>query len=311
MRDKGIHDTESCSGKLNDCSQEDIEEQTKKKRIKLSNPEDGSTNCHNRKSRKDKFNLDKKSSRHESENMIDEGDGDVLNKDSMKKLKREEKAHKATQEQVKTLKTKIRCLTSDYNELQTQLSEMEENMNKLKKESAKEIDFLKVCLAAKKEAELVSTKAASGRNSSNVILEKDPTKCTKPVTKEVAVQMDGNSNESGQLRVGRIEKKLLEEPVKLELVEEVSVMVESVLAENTKVMQANADLITENNKLQQAIVDLELKSDERRNAQKVFFEKFDQLKEEERELRAKVFRITIENMKLKTENHEARTKSSS
>jgi len=76
-------------------------------------------------------------------------------------------------------------------------------------------------------------------------------------------------------------------------------------------MQANADLITENNKLQQAIVDLELKSDERRNAQKVFFEKFDQLKEEERELRAKVFRITIENMKLKTENHEARAKSSS
>lgn len=311
MRDKGIHNTESCSGKMHDCSQDDIEEQTKDKRIKLSNPEESSINCHNRKSRKDKFDLNKKSSRDKSENMIDEGDADVLNKDSIKKLKKEEKAHKATQEQVKTLKTKIRCLTSDYSELQTQLAEMEENMNKLKKESAKEIDFLKVCLAAKKEAELVSTKAACGRNQTNVMIEKDPINRTKPATKTVAVQMDGNSNESGQVGVARIEKKLIEEPVKLELVEEVSVMVESVLAENTKVMQANADLITENNKLQQAIVDLELKSDERRNAQKVFFEKFDQLKEEERELRAKVFRITIENMKLKTENHEARAKSSS
>jgi len=121
--------------------------------------------------------------------------------------------------------------------------------------------------------------------------------------------MDGNGNETGQSRVANMEKKLAES-AKLELVEEVSVMVESVLAENTRVMQANADLINENDKLKHSNIDLALKSDERKNAQKVFFQKFDQLKEEERDLRAKVLRVTIENMKLKKENHEARTKSS-
>ena len=138
MRDKGINDTKSGSGKVRDCSQADTEDQTKEKRIKLSNPEPcskegGSNKCHNRKSRKDNTsNLNKKCSKDKSENMIEEGVGDgiVLDKDSVKKLKKEEKAHKATQEQVKTLKTKIRCLTSDYNELHTQLAEMEENMNK-------------------------------------------------------------------------------------------------------------------------------------------------------------------------------------
>jgi len=313
MRDKGIHDTKPCSGKMRDCSGGDIEEQNRQKRIKFSKAESckevGSKICHKRKS-VNKIIRNKKSSKDKSENMNEDEEAcgeTIVERDYMKDLKEEEEAHKSTKELVKTLKTKIRCLTSDYNELQTQLTEAEENMCKLKKESVKEIDFLKVCLAAKKEAELLSAKAASGRSTVKLVLEKDSTKCENLVTKEVAVQMDGN--ETGQSRVSNIEKKLAE-PVKLELVEEVSVMVESVLAENTRVMQANADLINENSKLKHANIDLALKSDERKNAQKVFFEKFDQLKEEERDLRAKVLRVTIENMKLKTENHEARTKSS-
>jgi len=238
-----------------------------------------------------------------------------VGRDSMQpNLKDKEKAHhQTTKEEVKTLRTKLGCLNKDYNELQNQFDDMEEAMVKLKKEKDKEIEYLRLRLAAKKEAELVTSKAAPSTSPSIIIKTKDQTSNTEPATSEVAVQTIGNiscyqleEKNAERLLTTVAETEDMCKTGKIELVEEVSMMVEAVLVENTNVMQVNADLISNNTELKEKNAFLESKLKEKKNAQKIFLRNVDNLKDEQRELRTKVFRLTIENMKLKRENHVAK-----
>jgi len=234
-------------------------------------------------------------------------DNETVRKDYLNELKEEKKAHQVTKELVKTLKTKVNCLNSDYSELQGQYADLEENMVKVKKGKEKEIEFLKLCLKAKREAELLSLKVSSSKNTS-MLGGKGLVQKSFPLARPDLVEVAQQTEIDGKIVDALAEPKDLVKSGKLELVEEVAEMVEEVLMENTKIIQVNTDLNNDNNELKEANDLLEMKSKERRDAQKVFLDKFDQLKEEERELQSKVLRLTIENMKLKRENHEARTK---
>eukprot|EP00092_Neocalanus_flemingeri_P107796 GFUD01138363.1.p1 GENE.GFUD01138363.1~~GFUD01138363.1.p1 ORF type:complete len:297 (+),score=107.72 GFUD01138363.1:102-992(+) len=231
-----------------------------------------------------------------------------VNPDDSVSLKKEKAAHLATKEQVKHLKTKVACLNTDLGELENQLAEVEERVAKVKEEGASKIDVMKQYLV-KKQMEVENLKVAlSCANALKVDSKIDHT--TSPVklepgevvnTEDAGVQTDDlveivEEDSYDDLKVEEVASPVKPEKMskkgKIRLVEDISVLVEEVMMENTNIMHINANL--------------DNKSKDKKCAQKVMLIEYDKLKEEFRELQAKVLRITIENMKLKRENHKAR-----
>jgi len=216
-------------------------------------------------------------------------------------LKKEQKAHLATKEQVKHLKTKVTCLNSDIGELENQLAEMEERVAKVKEEGANKIQIMKQFMV-KKQLEIENLKAAYPDPVQDGILGSCKSKISK---KEAAVQTEDRAESSAVVTKEDIhadmkmeEGELPPTPEKMDkkanvkLVEDLSGLVEEVLKENKSLL---------------LVIDtLDTKSKLRKVSQKVMVKEYDKLKGETRDLQTKVLRLTIENMKLKKENHKAK-----
>jgi len=216
-------------------------------------------------------------------------------------LKKEQKAHLATKEQVKHLKTKVTCLNSDIGELENQLAEMEERVAKVKEEGANKIQIMKQFMV-KKQLEIENLKAAYPDPVQDDMLGSCKSKISN---KEAAVQTEDRAESSAVVTKEDIhadmkmeEGELPPTPEKMDkkanvkLVEDLSGLVEEVLKENKSLL---------------LVIDtLDTKSKLRKVSQKVMVKEYDKLKGETRDLQTKVLRLTIENMKLKKENHKAK-----
>jgi len=214
-------------------------------------------------------------------------------------LKKEQKAHLATKEQVKHLKTKVTCLNSDIGELENQLAEMEERVAKVKEEGANKIQIMKQFMV-KKQLEIENLKAAYPDPVQDDMLGNCKPKISN---KEAAVQTEDGAESSAVVTKEDIyadmkmeEGELPPTPEKMDkkanvkLVEDLSGLVEEVLKENKSLL---------------LVIDtLDTKSKLRKVSQKVMVKEYDKLKGETRDLQTKVLRLTIENMKLKKENHK-------
>eukprot|EP00092_Neocalanus_flemingeri_P038741 GFUD01042183.1.p1 GENE.GFUD01042183.1~~GFUD01042183.1.p1 ORF type:complete len:308 (+),score=114.25 GFUD01042183.1:102-1025(+) len=293
-------------------------EQSSSKKFKFEKPKSEGLEKSGRDSSRKK---EKKRSREKFEKVSANKSLTTVNPDDSVSLKKEKAAHLATKEQVKHLKTKVACLNSDMGELENQLAEVEERVAKVKEEGASKIDVMKQYLV-KKQMEVENLKVALscanalkvdskigeerkiGHTTSPVKLEpgelvnqKEP----KVNTEDAGVQTDDlveiveedcYDDSKVEEVASPVKPEKMSKKGKIRLVEDISVLVEEVMIENTNIMQINANLGNE--------------SKDKKYAQKVMLIEYDKLKEEFRELQAKVLRITIENMKLKRENHKAR-----
>jgi len=236
-------------------------------------------------------------------------------------LKNEQKGHLATKEEVKLLRTKLSCLNSDVSELETQLEEKENELLKAKEERDDKINMMKLYIAKKcSDMEHLKALVASSVNPT-VMLEgmiRSPT-CSRNVavqtdmlegmirsptcSRNVAVQTDMLEvkseviKEEGECDDSPMKKDpnpgmSVKRANKIKLVEDISGLVQIVLKENTKLLQINNAL--------------ELKMKEITDLQEIIEYEKDNLKEEVRYSQAKVLRLTIDNMRLKQENHKAR-----
>eukprot|EP00092_Neocalanus_flemingeri_P099371 GFUD01126765.1.p1 GENE.GFUD01126765.1~~GFUD01126765.1.p1 ORF type:complete len:330 (+),score=108.03 GFUD01126765.1:105-992(+) len=286
-------------------------EQSSSKKFKFDTPKSEGLEKSGRDSSRKK---EKKRSRDKFEKVSANKSLTTVNPDDSVSLKKEKAAHLATKEQVKHLKTKVACLNSDMGELENQLAEVEERVAKVKEEGASKIDVMKQYLV-KKQMEVENLKVALscanalkvdskiGHTTSPVKLE--PGEVVSQIepkvdTEDVGVQTDYlveiveedcYDDLKGEEVASPVKPEKMSKKGKIRLVDDISVLVEEVMMENTNIMQINANLGNE--------------SKDKKYAQKVMLIEYDKLKEEFRELQAKVLRITIENMKLKRENHKA------
>ena len=95
----------------------------------------------------------------------------------------------------------------------------------MKKEKEKEIEFLKLCLKAKREAELLSLKVSSSKNTS-MLGGKGLVQKNFPLPRPDLVEVAQQTEIDGVIVHTLAEPKDLLESGKFELVEEVAVMVE-------------------------------------------------------------------------------------
>lgn len=221
-------------------------------------------------------------------------------------LRKEQKGHLATKEEVKLLRTKLTCLNSDVSELETQLEDKEDKLVRVKEERDDKINMMKLYIAKKcRDMEDLKAVVASSnpgqtikinrnRNSSNnVAVQTDLLLLNSVVTKE-----EGECDESPEKEVSiplKHEKRGKNGNVsanKIKVVEDISSLVEEVLKENTNLLHINDALDT---KMMEMI-----------NIQKVTEDEKDKLIDDLRELQTKVLRLTIDNMRLKKENHMGR-----
>jgi len=212
-------------------------------------------------------------------------------------LKNEQMSHLATKEEVKLLRTKLICLNSDAGELLTQLEEKEDEVLKVKVARDDNINMMKLYIA-KKCREMEYLKASVDQSAKFDKVNVQPT-CSRNVAVQtdmlelnsIVMKEEGECDDSPKKEVPSAKKPKISTK-KIRLLGDISSLAGKVLKENTKLLQIN-DAV--NLKINQIIDIL-----------KVSEEDAEKLQEDMRDSQAKVLRLTIENMRLKQENHKAR-----